>query len=45
MAEEPDNDDGFDPTAEDEVDLDDPDALADEDWSDFTYGQAGEDDD
>lgn len=41
MADEPDDDE----IADDEVEIDDPDALADEDWSDFTYGQGGVDED
>lgn len=35
----------FDEDAEDEVELEDPDALADEDWSEFTYGVSDDEDD
>ncbi len=41
MPDDPDDD----KLADDEVELDDPDELADEDWSDFTYGQGGRDED
>ena len=41
MADEPDDDEIVD----DEVEIDDPDELADADWSDFTYGQGGVDED
>lgn len=39
MADEPDDDEIVD----DEIVIDDPDELADTDWSDFTYGQGGVD--
>jgi hypothetical protein len=42
VPEDPDDDAIVDA---DEVEIDDPDALADEDWSDFTYGQGGVDED
>jgi len=38
-------DDTFDPETTNEPVIDDPDALADEDWSDFTYGQSDEEGD
>ena len=41
MADEPADDEIVD----DDVEIEDPDALADEDWSDFTYGQGGVDED
>ena len=43
MADEPADDEIAED--DDEVQIDDPDALADEDWSDFTYGQGGVDED
>jgi hypothetical protein len=39
-----DEDDNLELDAEDEVELDDVKELAEEDWSEFTYGVAGDDD-
>lgn len=44
MEDEPD-DALFVEEVEEEVELDDPDALADEDWSEFTYGVSDDEDD
>ncbi len=43
MEDDPD-DAAFEDEAE-EIALDDPDALADEDWSEFTYGVSDDEDD
>lgn len=44
MDDDPD-DELFDADEEEDVTLDDPDALADEDWSEFTYGVSDDEDD